>query len=272
MTSMNAQSYLHGAAASEQRRLEVQSQLLGAAEFLPPVFAGTRILEVGCGTGAIARAVANSDPSIAVTGVDRESAQLETARQLAAAAGLSNLQFLQGDANHLDFAEGSFDAAYCRFLLEHVLDPLQVIQEMSRVVKPGGWVCVYEWEPDCFSIYPDSPAIEQLWREIYRTQKRLGGDPWVGRKLLGLFQQTNLKEIQVEGRVWTVTGQDLPNLQLYVNGAREIIQQATPHLLEAQTVTPALLQQAENEYQFLLSRPDAFVLHGFCRAVGSKSK
>lgn len=188
---MHTQPYLHGMSASEQQRLEFQTQLLGAAEFLPPVSAGMHILEVGCGTGAIARAVAGHDPSVVVVGVDREAAQLETARRLAAAAGLSNLQFLQGDANHLDLPEGSFDAAYCRFLLEHLREPWRVVQEMSRVVKPGGWICAYEWEPDCFSIYPDSPT---------------------------------------------------------------------------------LLQQAENEYQLLLSRTDAFVLHGFCRAVGGKDK
>ncbi|MCE7988781.1 MAG: methyltransferase domain-containing protein [Caldilinea sp. CFX5] len=267
---MTGHSYLHGSAAAEQQRLEVQADLLGGATFLPPLTAGMTILEVGCGTGAIARAVAGHSATIKVVGIDRDEAQLTTARRLAQAAGLSNLEFLAGEATQLDLADHTFDAAYCRFLLEHLPDPLPVVREMRRVVKPGGWLCAYEWEPGCFSIYPDAPAIEQVWREVYRLQQQLGGDPWVGRKLLNLFQQAGLHAIQAEGRAWSLTAQTPEQLQQYVTGAREIIRQATPNLLQRQALTPAILAQAEGEYQTLLHSPAAFVFHGFCRAVGSK--
>ncbi|MFN8492768.1 MAG: methyltransferase domain-containing protein [Caldilineaceae bacterium] len=263
---MNTQPYLHGVAASEQQRLEVQADLLGGAAFLPPLTAGMRILDVGCGTGAIVRAVAGAARE--VVGIDREEAQLETARRLAQSAGVHNLQFLHGEATHLDFADATFDAAYCRFVLEHAPDPLQVVREMRRVVKPGGWICAYEWEPDCFSLYPTAPAVEQVWREIYRVQQRLGSDPWVGRKLLSLFQQAGLQDSSLEGRAWSITARESQSLQLYVAGAKEIIRQTTPSLL--QVLTQEILEQATGEYQTVLNSSAAFVFHGFCRAVGYK--
>jgi SAM-dependent methyltransferase len=205
-----------------------------------------------------------------VVGIDREEAQLATARRLATAAGLHNIQFLHGEASHLHFATATFDAVYCRFVLEHAPEPLQVLREMSRVVKPASWVCAYEWEPGCFSIYPDSPAIEHVWREIYQAQQRLGGDPWVGRKLLRFFQQAGLQDIGLEGRAWSITAHEQPKLQFYVEGAREIIRQIMPGLLREEVLTQGTLDQAESEYQMLLYSPAAFVFHGFCRAVGYK--
>lgn len=263
--------YLHGTERGEQARLEVQAQLLGAAGFLPPLQPGLRLLDVGCGTGAITRAVALQVAPGEVVGLDREAAQLETARRLATVQGIHNLQFVQGDASQLQWPDESFDAVYCRFVLEHVADLQAVIAEMRRVVRPGGWVCAYEWEPGCFVCYPGSAAIEQVWQCIYQLQQRLGGDPWVGRKLYGLFVQAGLQAVAAEGRVWSLTAHEREPLRQYVTGAKEIIRQSTQPLLADGVLTPATLNQVEEAYQHLLDSPLAFVMHGFCRALGTKA-
>lgn len=266
----HASGYLHGAQPSEQRRLEVQARLLGGAKFLPPLRKGMRILDVGCGTGAIAREVAAIIVPGEVIGIDREEAQIETARRLAAVDGVQNVRFLQGDAAALGLPDDTFDAAYCRFLLEHVADPVKVVREMTRVVKPGGWVCAYEWEAGCFVNYPDSPAIEQVWRAIYHLQKRGGGDPWIARKLYGVFLEAGLTEVKVEGRAWTVTAGEKEVLLEYIEGAREIIRQTRDRLLREQLATEEMLTRAEEEYRALWESPITFVFHGFCRAIGNK--
>jgi ubiquinone/menaquinone biosynthesis C-methylase UbiE len=265
-------AYIHGSDEAEQQRLEAQAKLLGGAEFLPSLHPGMHVLDVGCGTGAITREVAQAVLPGRVIGLDRSNAQLATATRLAAQQGLKNVQFLQGDALDLQLPANSFDAVYCRFVLEHVAHPQQFIQEMHRVVRPGGWACAYEWEAGCIVNYPDSPAVDQVWQSIYRWQHAQGSDPWIGRKLYGLFRKSEFSSIQADGRSWTICGakHEAERLAWYVNGAREIIRQARDGLIGAHFVTPEMLMQAENEYQRLLASPDTFIFHGFCRVIGVK--
>jgi ubiquinone/menaquinone biosynthesis C-methylase UbiE len=260
--------YLHGTGAAEQDRLEVLAKLLGGAEFLPALHPGMRIVEVGCGTGAIARDVATRVAPGEVIAFDREEAQVETATKLASQHGIENVHFRVGQAESLDLPDRSVDAIYCRFVLEHVADPIRVVREMARVVKPGGWVCAYEWENSCGSIHPDSPAVRQVWAAIYGLQEIRGGHAWIARKLYSVFREAGLSEVQARGFAWTITADEREKLQGYVAGAREIIGQTRDELLAEKLVTPAVLTQAEQEYQRLLDSPHAYVFEGFCRAVG----
>lgn len=262
--------YLHGTGTSEQERLEVQARLLGGADFLPPLRPDMRILDVGCGTGAIAREAARRLGQGEVVGVDREDAQLETARRLAGEHGIKNVHFRRGDAARLDFPDGEFDAAFGRFLLEHVASPPDVIREIARVVKPGGWVCAYEWENGCDVCYPSCPAVIQVWQGIFRLQQILNSDPWIARKLYGIFRRAGLENVQTEGRAWTANAGEREKLEMLIDGAREIIRQTCAGLLAERLVPENVIARAEQEYQQLLDDPDTFILAGFCRALGTR--
>jgi ubiquinone/menaquinone biosynthesis C-methylase UbiE len=268
--SEHEHEYVHGTEASEQERLEVQAKMLGGGEFLPPLRPGMRILDVGCGTGAIAREVAVRIAPGEVVGVDREEVMLDTAQGLARAEGIENVLFVRGDANKLDFGDNEFDAAYARFLLEHVASPPDVVREIVRVVKPGGWVCVYEWENACDACYPESPAIAEVWRGIFRLQQILNTDPWVARKLYGIFLRAGLIDVQTEGRAWTANAGEQDKLQMMVDGALEITHQTRAGLLVERLVPEDVIDRAEQEYQRLLDDPAAFIMAGFTRAIGTK--
>ena len=110
---------------------------------LPPTAA---VLEVGCGTGVVCRAIASRDGFAGtVTGIDQSEDFIEVARALAAndAAG-DRVQFAVGDAYRLDFPAASFDAVIAHTVLSHVRDPLAVLDEAARVVRPGGVVAVFD--------------------------------------------------------------------------------------------------------------------------------
>jgi SAM-dependent methyltransferase len=97
-----------------------------------------RAIDVGCGAGALALALA---PLVReVVGVDRVPELLELARERAPA----NAQFVEGDATELSFDTASFDLAGTLRTLHHVRRPELVIAELARVVRPGGRVLVID--------------------------------------------------------------------------------------------------------------------------------
>jgi ubiquinone/menaquinone biosynthesis C-methylase UbiE len=97
-----------------------------------------RALDVGCGAGALALALA---PVVAeVVGVDRVAELLEEARSRAPA----NATFVEADATRLPFADGAFDLGGTLRTLHHVPRPELVIAELARVTRPGGRVLVVD--------------------------------------------------------------------------------------------------------------------------------
>lgn len=262
--------YLHGADAGEQARLEAMVTILGGVEFLPALTPGMRILDVGCGTGSIARRVAAKVAPGEVVGVDMQQDQLTTAKTLAEQHDIKNLTFKHDEAGRLDFGNSEFDGAYCRFLLEHVSSPVDVVREMARVVKPGGWVCAFEWENGCSVVHPDCPAVRRVWQALYDLQADMGGDPAIARKLFEIFTRAVLSEVKADGRAWSMTAKEKDKLRVYVDGAREIISQGRDGLLSQTRVTEDLLAQADEEYERLLAHPATFVIEGHVRATGIK--
>jgi ubiquinone/menaquinone biosynthesis C-methylase UbiE len=261
--------YLHGTSLSERRRLEAQAGLLGGAGFLPPL-REMRVLDVGCGTGAIAREVAGRVAPGEVVGLDRDPEQLAAARELAEGAGIA-LTLTLGSVEELPFRDRSFDAAYCRFLLEHLPDPLRAITEMARVVRPGGWICALEWEPDALVMHPACPNVLAVWQAIYAFQAATGVDPRVGRRLYALFQQADLVDVEADTLAWSVTAGQPEALPLYVSGAREIIRQTQEALIHGEHIRPASIELALREYDQVLSCPSTFISHSFCRATAHRA-
>jgi 2-polyprenyl-6-hydroxyphenyl methylase / 3-demethylubiquinone-9 3-methyltransferase len=97
---------------------------------------GLRALDVGCGGGYLAEALARAGAEM--TGVDRSASSIAVARRHAEAAGLA-IEYVTAQAEALPFPEASFDAVFSSEFLEHVSDQLDaVIAEQVRVLRPGG--------------------------------------------------------------------------------------------------------------------------------------
>jgi ubiquinone/menaquinone biosynthesis C-methylase UbiE/ribosomal protein S18 acetylase RimI-like enzyme len=141
-------------------------------------------LEVGCGTGVIAGEIARLGP--AVTGLDRDAGMLAVARREAPA-----VQLVQGDAHALPFPDGAFDLVLCHYLLLWLADPVQGVQEMARVVRPGGVVLACA-EPDYGGRVDYPPEMARLGQLQAESLRRQGADPSIGRRLGELFAAAGL--------------------------------------------------------------------------------
>lgn len=103
------------------------------------------LLDVACGPGIVSCFFAKHVRH--VTGLDFVPAMLERARRYQAEQQVENVQWRQGSATALPFAEGSFDCVVTRFSFHHFLDARVALEEMKRVAKPGGTVLVCDVAP-----------------------------------------------------------------------------------------------------------------------------
>jgi ubiquinone/menaquinone biosynthesis C-methylase UbiE len=103
---------------------------------------GARVLEVGCGTGAVARDLAGRARIGEVIGLDPSAVFIAKARELA--AGVSNLSFEEGDAHRLPHEDRAFDAVLFHTCLSHVTSPQIALAEAHRTLRAGGYLAIFD--------------------------------------------------------------------------------------------------------------------------------
>src|SRR6266540_1357707 len=107
--------------------------------------AGQRVLDVGCGTGVVA--ITAQRRGAKVTGLDLTPELLKRARENAAVAD-ADVEWHEGDAESLPFADGAFDAVLSQFAHMFAPRPEIATREMLRVLRPGGLIAFSTWPPE----------------------------------------------------------------------------------------------------------------------------
>jgi ubiquinone/menaquinone biosynthesis C-methylase UbiE len=166
-------------AASQQARADALEERV--RRFVQPR-GDERALDVGSGLGALALALAANARE--VVGVELQEERVERARELA--AGVDNVEFVVGDAQHLRFERAEFDLAGTLRTLHHVPRPELVVAELSRVTRPGGHVLVVD---QLAPIDPlDAVEVDRFERARDSSHTRLLPDA----DLRGLFDANRL--------------------------------------------------------------------------------
>jgi ubiquinone/menaquinone biosynthesis C-methylase UbiE len=143
-----------------------------------------RVLEVGCGTGAILRDLVTP---ASLQGLDLDAAALAECRIHVPVVSLT-----RSDAHFLPYPDQSFDIVYCHFLLLWVHDPLRVVREMARV----GRSVLALAEPD-YSQRIDEPAtLKPLGKWQTEALRRQGANPSFGAMLAETFYEAGIKLIE----------------------------------------------------------------------------
>jgi ubiquinone/menaquinone biosynthesis C-methylase UbiE len=147
----------------------------------------SRVLEVGCGTGAVLSELPNH---ISIHGLDIDPNALNECRVHAPAAVL-----VRGDGVALPYPDRTFEIVYCHFLLLWVSDPLGALLEMKRVAKMGAHVIAFA-EPDYTARVDEPRELVSLGRWQAESLKRQGADPGLGARLDDLFFEAGIRLVE----------------------------------------------------------------------------
>ena len=199
---MRELNYVHGYRPRENERLHDQAgtlvELLHSDTAYPP---GSIVLEAGCGVGAQTVTLARRSPEARFTSVDISAASVAEAKRKTDEAGLGNVEFLQGDLFALPFGTASFDHVFVCFVLEHLSKPVEALERLTALLKPGGTLTVIEGDHGSTYFHPDSAAAQAAIQCQIELQARAGGNALIGRQLHPLMVQAGVGAVSVSPRM-----------------------------------------------------------------------
>ncbi len=193
-----------------------------------------RVLDAGCGAGNYSLALAGL--GFRVYGIDLAPEMIATARELARELGVdeADARFATGDVEALDLADGSFDAIFCRAVLDFAPRPGEAIAEFWRVLRPGGRLVLR-------TLGAYSPVKYQAWRRFV---------PALGRPAIG----NNILPWEVEALLrhygWQLVAQS-PTMEPAATGdANRYTREESDRLAD-----PILQQTIATTWQFVAAKP-----------------
>jgi len=269
MTKKDAKGYLHGFTKEEQNRLYRQARVVEHhVHDRLPFRRCKRLIEVGCGVGAQTEILLRHFPDLFVTGVDRSDTNLERARERLSMSPWAEgrYEFVLEDAARLSFPVDSFDGAFLCWILEHVGDPMSVLAEVRRVLRPGSPVVVTEVQNATFFVDPYSPNTLAFWMAFNDYQIEIGGDPFVGAKLGNLLQGVGFRDVTTEVRTIHLDNRNPGERAEFLEFWTELLLSGAEGLRKAGKVSAETVSGMERELADVGHDPNAVFFYSFVQA------
>ncbi|HRP98892.1 MAG TPA: class I SAM-dependent methyltransferase [Terrimesophilobacter sp.] len=196
------EKYTHGHHESVLRTHGWRTAENSAPHLLPHLAPGLSLLDVGSGPGTMTVDFAQRVAPARVVGVDASADVVEKAAAHASDRGVSNIEFIVGDAYHLPFSDGEFDVVHTHQTLQHVSDPVAVLREMRRVRANDGLVAAREVDYPAVFWHPESPGLEKWYATYDAVHRGNGGEPAAGRHLKSWALDAGFTEVLAGASVW----------------------------------------------------------------------
>ena len=174
-------------AAWQQYHTKTSAGAQRVSFLLPYLRSGMRLLDCGCGIGAITVDLAQQLAPGEVVGIDIAPVQVERSQALAREKGVANARFEVGNVYELSFPDAAFDAAFAHRVLEHLSDPLRALREMRRVLKPGGVAGILDPDRGSTLFSPSTPVLQELMSLVLRIREQQGSSLYYARHQRGLL-------------------------------------------------------------------------------------
>lgn len=226
----------------ERRTVENGNQNL--LKYLKP---GLTVLDVGCGTGAITRSIAEkTGPTGRVLGIDPNQNLIDQARLNA--EDVPGLDFQPGDVYTWDTAE-RFDLVTCARTLQWLAQPDAALRNLKKWVKPGGYLSILDYNHEKIAWTPELPAAMRLFYDAFlRWRQDAGFDNAIADHLPELLQRIGFADVQVEPQ-FEITHRNDPNFSVAARLWAEVAELRGSQLVQAGYITEAQRLQAITDYE-----------------------
>jgi ubiquinone/menaquinone biosynthesis C-methylase UbiE len=199
---MESNKYVHGYSEREALRLNDQAATLVDIIHNDSIFPkDSLVLEAGCGVGAQTKIIAKKNPDSNFISVDLSEDSIKEAKGMIKTLGIDNVELKQADIYNLPFKDLTFDSVIICFVLEHLHNPMQALNELKRVLKKGGTIVAIEGDHGSTFFYPDSKYASSAINCLIQLQKQNGGNSNIGRELYPLFKSIGFLDISVSPRM-----------------------------------------------------------------------
>ncbi len=195
---MTEERYSHGYGAPSEYMAQ-RTASTHAGFFLPHLGSGMSLLDCGCGPGTTTVGLAEILAPGEVVGIDIGESQIELARAHAAERQVFNVRFEVANIFELPFPEDSFDAVFAHTVLQHLSDPIAALEEMRRVLKPGGIVGIREEDWGSHLLAPHLPLVEETFELYFKYWQHNGGDPYLPRGYREILRESGFINVEVTG-------------------------------------------------------------------------
>ncbi len=238
ITEQDSSMVLRLAEILELRAADPQQQAMREAYLSEIEFPiGAKVLEVGCGTGPVTRALVRWPRVGKVVGADPSPEFIAKARELG--AGTQNLSFEVADGRSLPFAAASFDVVVFHTTLCHIPRPEQALTEAFRVLRPGGWLAVFDGDYNTTSVATNPSDPLQVCVEAWVSN--FVNDPWLIRRLPSLVRNAGFNSVRLRSHAFVETSK--PDYML------TIVDRAITALLSSNRISDDLAAALKAEVQ-----------------------
>jgi ubiquinone/menaquinone biosynthesis C-methylase UbiE len=267
---MKMNKYIHGTTKFEQSRLDKLNILTNQSfmQYLGVNIDSYKICDFGCGLGILINDIAKKYPNANITGLEISPNQYKAA--LINNKKNLNVNVINIDALNSQLPNNSQDISFCRYVLEHVHEPVSLVMEMLRVTKTNGSIICQENDLHNTIFYPEIPNYDLIKESFCRFQIQLGGDPYVGRKLFTIFKNAGAREITLDYKPEIFT-EDEPDLyKIWMENTLKILIGARDQLIKFKYADIKIFDDVCDKIQERIDNPIGVALFHWNRIKAKK--
>ncbi len=184
--------------AADDRQKKMLGSYLSEIDFPD----NSNVIEIGCGTGGVTRTLAKWPNVKTAVGVDPSEVFISKAIKLG--IEIPTLSFEVGDGRSLPMDDQTFDVAVIHTTMCHVPNPVSLLEEAFRVLKPGGWLAVFDGDYATATVATgDFDPLESC---INAFKQGFVHDQWLVRRLLPMIQSVNFEVTQTNSHGYVEAG------------------------------------------------------------------